>query len=98
MRSCSISDGSIGCAVLPADLCDLCREIRPGRKARAGAPQVRGDAGDVGVAERAAESRHDDTRHSLIGADAAENDLDQIAWVGEVYRAVERQVGSCSER
>src|SRR5262249_19846564 len=90
--------GSMGGAVLPADRGDLRGEVWPGRKARARAPQVGSNSGDIGIAERAAESRHDDTRYSLVGADAAENDLDQIARVGKMSRAVEREIRACRER
>src|SRR5262245_36892165 len=58
----SLRQGSLGCAVLAADRRDLRGEVRPGRKARARAPQVRSDARDVGIAERPAEGRHDDAR------------------------------------
>ena len=62
------------------------------------APQVRSDTRDVGIAERPAEGRHDDTCHAFIGVDAAQDDLDQIARIEKVHRAVEREIRACRER
>ena len=80
------------CDDLPADRGDLRFEVRPGRKIRARAPQVGRDAGDVGVAERLPKARHDHARYSVLGIDAAQDDLNEIVRLGQIQRAVERKV------
>src|SRR5579863_5841464 len=56
---------SLGCAGLLADRGDLRIEIGPGRQIGAGASQIGGDPGDVGVSERVGVAWHHDARHTL---------------------------------
>ena len=45
---------------------DLLVEVGPGRQVRARAPEIGGDAGDIGVGEGLREARHDDARHAFL--------------------------------
>src|SRR6266568_1738287 len=86
------------CTGQPARGGNLRLEVWPGRQIRARAPQVGRDASDVGVAERASEARHDHARYSVLGVDAAQDDLNEIVRLGQTQRAVERKVRPDRER
>src|SRR5208337_4543643 len=89
---------SLRAAVLPPDSRHLLFKVRPSRQAGAGSPQVGGNASDIAFAERVLEPRHNDARHAFFCTDSTQNHLDQVAGVGQVHRAIERQVGADGER
>ena len=47
---------------------------------------------NIGIAQPA-ETRHDDPRNAFVRAHAMQYDLDQVGGVGQVYWAVEREIG-----
>src|ERR1700675_601334 len=85
-------------ASLSTDRGDLRLELGPGRQIGAGAPQIGGDPRDVGIAEPMREARHHNAGNPFRCTEAAQNDLDQVGWIGQIYRAVEREVRPHRER